>query len=80
MRDALPPRSRSTSRGSAWVRSEIECKKRGVSKAMISVIVPCYGPVYAKFLKECVESVKAQTFKDWEVVIATGGPRDESGK
>ncbi len=45
---------------------------------MISVIVPCYGPVYAKFLKECVESVKAQTFKDWEVVIATGGPRDES--
>jgi glycosyltransferase involved in cell wall biosynthesis len=39
---------------------------------MISVIIPCYGPVYAKFLGECVESVQAQTFKDWEIVIATG--------
>ena len=31
----------------------------------ISVIVPVYQA--EKFLKDCVDSVKAQTFEDWEL-------------
>jgi glycosyltransferase involved in cell wall biosynthesis len=39
---------------------------------MISVVIPCFGSVYARFLPEAVASVQAQTFTDWEVAIAAG--------
>lgn len=39
---------------------------------MISVVIPCFGETYAKFLPEAVASVQAQTYTDWEVVIAAG--------
>jgi glycosyltransferase involved in cell wall biosynthesis len=36
----------------------------------ISVIIPCYKQ--AKFLREAVESVRAQTYSDWEIIMACG--------
>jgi len=40
----------------------------------ISVIIPCKDQ--AKFLREAVKSVQAQTYSDWEIVMACGD--DES--
>jgi glycosyltransferase involved in cell wall biosynthesis len=37
------------------------------SHPLISVCVPTYN--YARFLPDCIESVKQQTFSDWELVI-----------
>jgi len=44
----------------------------------ISVIIPCYKQ--AEFLPEAVESVIAQTFTDWEVVIVDDGSPDPTGQ
>ena len=33
----------------------------------ISVLIPCYN--YAHFLPECLESVRSQTFPDWEAIV-----------
>jgi glycosyltransferase involved in cell wall biosynthesis len=42
----------------------------------ISVIVPCYGQ--AKFLSESLDSVMAQTFKNWECVIVNDHSTDDT--
>ncbi|WP_159448106.1 glycosyltransferase family 2 protein [Papillibacter cinnamivorans] len=42
----------------------------------ISVIVPCYN--YGRFLKECLESVFAQTFRDFEVLVVDDGSEDDT--
>ena len=44
----------------------------------ISVIIPCYKQ--AEFLPEAVESVIAQTFTDWELVIVDDGSPDATGQ
>jgi GT2 family glycosyltransferase len=44
----------------------------------ISVVIPCYKQ--AEFLPEAVESVIAQTFTDWEVVIVDDGSPDQTGE
>ena len=44
----------------------------------ISVIIPCYKQ--AEFLPEAVESVIAQTFTDWEIVIVDDGSPDATGQ
>ena len=41
-----------------------------------SIIVPTYNS--ARFLKSCIDSVKAQRFSDWELVIVNDGSTDES--
>jgi len=42
----------------------------------ISVIIPCYK--YAHFLKECVESVKRQTYKNIEILVVSDGSPDNT--
>ncbi len=42
----------------------------------VSVIIPCYKQ--AAYLKEAVESVKRQTFKDWEIIIINDGSPDNT--
>ena len=41
----------------------------------ISVIIPCYN--HGQFIRETVESVYAQTFRDFELIIVDDGSNDE---
>ena len=43
----------------------------------VSVIVPAYNA--AAFIAEALESVRRQTFEDWEVVVCDDGSTDETG-
>ena len=43
---------------------------------MISIIVPVYNS--AERLPRCVESVRAQTYEDWELILIDDGSRDRS--
>lgn len=43
----------------------------------LSVIIPVYN--VAPYLKECVDSVLAQRFTDFEVLLVDDGSRDGSG-
>lgn len=45
---------------------------------MVSVIIPIYN--VQMYLKECVNSVFAQTFKDIEILLIDDGSTDQSGK
>jgi len=44
----------------------------------ISVVVPVYN--VEKYLRECVDSVIAQTFTDFELILVDDGSPDKSGK
>ena len=47
-------------------------------KPFFSIIIPVYN--VALYLRECLDSVLAQTFKDWEAICVDDGSTDESGK
>jgi glycosyltransferase involved in cell wall biosynthesis len=57
---------------------EVELPLTHAAKAMpmVSVIMPCYKQ--AQFLREAVESVVAQTFTDWELIIVDDGSPDDT--
>lgn len=44
--------------------------------AKVSVIVPCYNQ--AKYLPECLDSLLAQSFPDWECIIINDGSEDDT--
>lgn len=44
---------------------------------MISIIVPVYKA--EKFISRCVDSVIAQTYQDWELILVDDGSPDQSG-
>lgn len=46
--------------------------------AMISIIVPVYR--VEKYLSECIDSILAQTFTDFELLLIDDGSPDQSGK
>lgn len=48
----------------------------GENSPAVSVIVPVYNA--EKFLRECVESVLAQSFTDWELILVDDGSTDAS--
>lgn len=43
----------------------------------ISIIVPVYN--VEKYLSQCIESIKSQTFEDWELILVDDGSPDNSG-
>jgi glycosyltransferase involved in cell wall biosynthesis len=46
-------------------------------KPYFSIIIPVYN--VASYLRECLDSVLAQTFTDWEAICVDDGSTDESG-
>ena len=44
----------------------------------LSVIIPIYNK--EKYLCECLDSITAQTFGDFEVILADDGSTDSSGE
>lgn len=47
-------------------------------KPKISIVVPVYN--VAKYLKRCIDSILAQTFSDFEVILVNDGSTDESSE
>ena len=43
----------------------------------LSVIIPVYN--MTRYLRECLDSVQAQTFTDWEAICVNDGSTDDSG-
>ena len=48
------------------------------NSGLISVIVPVYN--VEKYLRECIESVLAQTHQNWEMILVDDGSEDSSGE
>ena len=48
-----------------------------MNKPIISIIVPIYN--VEQFLLCCIDSILAQTFTDWELLLIDDGSPDRSG-
>ena len=46
--------------------------------AEVSIIVPVYQ--VEKYLRQCIDSILAQTFTDFELILVDDGSKDQSGK
>lgn len=49
-----------------------------MERPIISIVVPVYNA--AQYLTQCIESIIAQTYKDWELILVNDASTDESGK
>lgn len=47
-----------------------------MNRPKISVVIPLYNQ--GKFLRDCVRSLQAQTYKDWEALVVNDGSTDDS--
>ena len=43
----------------------------------ISIIIPVYN--VEKYLRECLDSILAQSYKDFEIILVDDGSTDSSG-
>ena len=44
--------------------------------SLISIVIPIYNAV--KYLEECLNSIKNQTYKNFEVIMVNDGSKDDS--
>ena len=49
-----------------------------ISTLKLSIIVPVYN--VEEYVSECIDSILAQTFTDWELILINDGSTDNSGK
>lgn len=54
----------------------LNAKLKNVKHPIISIIVPCHNS--ALYLSECLESIRVQTFTDFEVLVVDDASSDES--
>jgi glycosyltransferase involved in cell wall biosynthesis len=47
-----------------------------MEKPVVSIIIPCYNQ--EQYLEECLQSVLAQTFREWECIIVNDGSKDKT--
>ena len=45
---------------------------------LVSIIVPCYG--VERYLANCIESVRHQSYVNWELILVDDGSPDHSGE
>lgn len=48
------------------------------SVPLVTVITPTFN--HEKYISSCIESVIAQTYQDWEMIIVNGGSTDNTGE
>lgn len=55
----------------------MECHKKNIVRPKVSVIIPVYKA--ETYIYRCLDSIKAQTLQDWELILVDDGSPDNSG-
>ena len=59
------------------VQSQISENNKSVNRPLVSVVIPVYN--VEKYLRECVDSVINQTYRQIEIILIDDGSTDSGG-